>query len=62
MPLPLRLTPACLPKRGVGVANKNIIVGGAGFIGSHLMDALLEQDWDVIALDNFNTGRATHLL
>jgi UDP-glucose 4-epimerase len=40
---------------------KIIITGGAGFIGSHLVDALLEQDWDVIVLDNFSTGRPTHL-
>jgi UDP-glucose 4-epimerase len=38
-----------------------LITGGAGFIGSHLVDALLEQDCDVIVLDNFSTGRPQNL-
>jgi len=33
-----------------------LITGGAGFIGSHLADALLEEGHDVIVLDNFLTG------
>ena len=34
---------------------KNILVtGGAGFIGSHLCEKLLENDYNVICLDNFN--------
>ncbi len=33
-----------------------VITGGAGFIGSHLSDFLLEQGWDVIAIDNLSTG------
>ena len=44
---------------------KNILVtGGAGFIGSHLCDKLLEQGNHVICLDNFFTGsrkNVTHL-
>jgi UDP-glucose 4-epimerase len=34
-----------------------LITGGAGFIGSHLADALLERGDSVIALDNLATGR-----
>jgi UDP-glucose 4-epimerase len=34
-----------------------LITGGAGFIGSHLTDALLERGHRVIALDNLSTGR-----
>jgi UDP-glucose 4-epimerase len=41
--------------------NSTLITGGAGFIGSHLVDALLEQDCDVIVLDNFSTGRPQNL-
>ena len=33
-----------------------LVTGGAGFIGSHLIDRLMEADHDVICLDNFYTG------
>ncbi len=38
---------------------KTLITGGAGFIGSHLVDALIEKGNDIIVLDNFSTGRPT---
>jgi UDP-glucose 4-epimerase len=42
--------------------NKRILVtGGAGFIGSHLVDKLLEHDFHVAVLDNFSTGKVAHL-
>lgn len=34
-----------------------LVTGGAGFIGSHLCDALLALNHDVLAVDNFLTGR-----
>ena len=40
---------------------KALITGGAGFIGSQLVDLLLEQGHDVIILDNFSTGRLQNL-
>ena len=33
-----------------------LVAGGAGFIGSHLCDALLEAGHSVTCLDNFLTG------
>lgn len=36
---------------------KVIVTGGAGFIGSHLVDALTEEGFDVIILDNLSTGK-----
>lgn len=35
---------------------KALIVGGAGFIGSHLCDALAKQGHDVVCVDNFSLG------
>jgi UDP-glucose 4-epimerase len=40
---------------------KSIVTGGAGFIGSHLVDALLDLEQDVVVLDNFSTGRKENL-
>jgi len=34
-----------------------VLTGGAGFLGSHRADRLLEDDHEVIAIDNFITGR-----
>lgn len=36
---------------------KALVIGGAGFIGSHLCDALLEEGDEVICLDNFSLGK-----
>ncbi len=38
-----------------------LITGGAGFIGSHLSDALLKQGETVICVDNFELGRKENL-
>ena len=38
-----------------------LITGGAGFLGSHLCDRLIEQGNDIICLDNFFTGRKANI-
>ena len=38
-----------------------LVTGGAGFIGSHLCQRLIDDGHVVTALDNFSTGRATNL-
>jgi UDP-glucose 4-epimerase len=38
-----------------------VVTGGAGFIGSHLVDRLVELGHRVIVLDNFSTGRRANL-
>ncbi|MBW6471319.1 MAG: NAD-dependent epimerase/dehydratase family protein, partial [Methanosarcinaceae archaeon] len=35
---------------------KTIVTGGAGFLGSHLCDILLEKGHEVICIDNLVTG------
>tara|TARA_B100001123_G_C15325756_1_gene1029460 strand:+ start:966 stop:1952 length:987 start_codon:yes stop_codon:yes gene_type:complete len=40
---------------------KSIVTGGAGFIGSHLVDRLVKMGHKVIVLDNFSTGRKSNL-
>ncbi|ANV88077.1 MULTISPECIES: UDP-glucuronic acid decarboxylase family protein [Cyanophyceae] len=39
-----------------------LVTGGAGFIGSHLIDRLMTEGHEVICLDNFYTGRKHNLL
>ena len=36
---------------------KYLVTGGSGFIASHIVDHLIEQNHDVIVYDNFSTGR-----
>jgi dTDP-glucose 4,6-dehydratase len=38
-----------------------LVTGGAGFLGSHLSDALLGEGWSVVAVDNLLTGRLANL-
>ncbi|MBU4332466.1 SDR family oxidoreductase [Patescibacteria group bacterium] len=40
---------------------KTIVTGGAGFIGSHLTELLLEKGHSVLVLDNFSNGRKENL-
>jgi len=41
--------------------SKALVSGGAGFIGSHIVEILLENNWEVRILDNFSTGSQSNL-
>ncbi len=38
-----------------------LVTGGAGFIGSHLTEALVERGDEVVVLDNLSTGKLANL-
>lgn len=40
---------------------KHIVTGGAGFIGSNLVDELIKQGHEVVVLDDFSTGKKENL-
>lgn len=41
--------------------NKTLVTGGAGFLGSHLCDRLIERGDDVLCVDNFFTGNKNNV-
>jgi len=42
-------------------SQRALITGGAGFLGSHLCDALLAEGWSIVVVDNLLTGRRANL-
>lgn len=38
-----------------------LVTGGAGFVGSHIVDKLIELGSEVVIVDNFVTGKSTHI-
>jgi len=40
---------------------RNLVTGGAGFIGSHIIDKLIKSGEDVLCLDNFITGSKSNI-
>ena len=41
--------------------NESLVLGGAGYIGSHAVDQLIEEGFDVVVVDNLETGhKAIH--
>src|SRR5918995_5060438 len=38
-----------------------IVTGGAGFIGSHLAEALLSDGWNVVVVDDLSSGRESNV-
>src|ERR1039457_6764735 len=56
--LPRRRSRCSLKERQESMNSRRAVVtGGAGFLGSHLCDALLAENWTVIVVDNLLTGR-----
>ena len=48
-----------------GAGHRILVTGGAGFVPSHLIDALIARGCTVVAVDNFVTGskeNVTHLI
>jgi len=43
------------------LAMKALVTGGAGFIGSHIVDRLISDGHEVVVLDDFSTGHRSNL-
>ena len=40
---------------------KSLITGGAGFIGSHLVEKLLQENHEILIVDNLCTGKKSNI-
>jgi UDP-glucose 4-epimerase len=43
------------------MGRKAVVTGGAGFVGSHLVEALIEKNFQVVVLDDFSSGKLSNL-
>jgi nucleoside-diphosphate-sugar epimerase len=44
-----------------GAAGRAVVTGGAGFVGSHLVDRLIDDGWAVLVVDDLSTGQADNV-
>lgn len=51
------------PVKTLNIAERKriLVTGGAGFVGSHLVDKLMQQGHEVTVLDNYFTGRKSNV-
>ena len=40
---------------------KVLVTGGAGFIGSHIVDQLISNNYEAIVVDNLSTGKEENI-
>jgi len=61
--IPTTTTPSIMktPKLPDSERKKILVTGGAGFVGSHLVDKLMQKGHEVIVLDNFFTGQKKNI-
>ncbi|MBV9582033.1 MAG: GDP-mannose 4,6-dehydratase, partial [Chloroflexi bacterium] len=45
----------------MSAAERAVVTGGAGFIGSHMVDLLIERGFHVTVIDNLSRGRLDNL-
>jgi UDP-glucuronate decarboxylase len=50
------------PESTAIVARRVLVTGGAGFLGSHISDRLVEQGYEVLCVDNYFTGRRANIV
>lgn len=58
IPAKIGRVPAAIGRRRLRI----VVTGGAGFVGSHLVDKLIARGDEVIVIDNFFTGRKDNLV
>ena len=46
---------------GLTTRSRALVTGGAGFVGSHLVDRLIADGWQVLVIDDLSTGRAVNI-